>query len=226
MSPAEILRAEGLVKTYHSAGEATRVLRGVSLNVRRGELVAIVGPSGAGKTTLLYLLGGLASPSAGRVELAGKDLYSLGDGELSRLRNERLGFVFQSHLLLPDLSAEENVALPVRLGGMSPAKARQRGRELLHEVGLGHRATHRPGELSGGEQQRVAVARALARDPDLILADEPTGNLDKANSEAVYSLLAEVAARGRQGVVLVTHNPDLAARAHRIIRMEDGSIVP
>lgn len=222
---SEALRARGLVKTYAGAGEDTRVLRGVDLSVKRGELCAIVGPSGAGKTTLLYLLGGLARPSDGEVWLDGQPLFQLHDEALSSLRNRRLGFVFQYHHLLPDLDATDNVALPLRVAGASVKEARAKARSLLTTVGLGHRLDHRPGELSGGEQQRAAVARALVLDPAVVLADEPTGNLDKANSEAIFELLRLAAQQGGQAVVMVTHNQGLAARCGRVLRMEDGAIV-
>jgi lipoprotein-releasing system ATP-binding protein len=221
----EVLKAEGLVKVYAGQGAETRVLKGVDLGVSRGELVAVVGPSGAGKTTLLYLLGGLARPSQGEVWLDGQPLFKLSDDALSALRNRRLGFVFQYHHLLPELSALDNVALPLRVGGVSLREARQKARVLLQSVGLGHRLDHKPGELSGGEQQRVAVARALVLNPAVVLADEPTGNLDKGNSEAVFALLKAATREGRQAVVMVTHNQDLASRADRVIRMEDGAIL-
>jgi lipoprotein-releasing system ATP-binding protein len=221
----EALRAQGLVKTYAGAGEDTRVLRGIDLSVGRGELCSIVGPSGAGKTTLLYLLGGLARPSSGEVWLDGQPLFQLHDEALSGLRNRRLGFVFQYHHLLPDLDAADNVALPLRVAGASVREARQKARALLTTVGLGHRLDHRPGELSGGEQQRAAVARALVLDPAVILADEPTGNLDKANSEAVFALLQGASRKGKQAVVMVTHNQSLAAQCDRVLRMEDGALL-
>ena len=220
-----VLKALGLVKVYPGDGADTRVLRGVDLSVRAGELTAVVGPSGAGKTTLLYLLGGLARPSAGEVWIDGRPIFQMGDDSLSALRNRRLGFVFQYHHLLPDLDAADNVALPLRVSGASRKDARQKARALLLSVGLGHRLDHRPGELSGGEQQRVAVARALILDPAVVLADEPTGNLDRANSEAVFELLKSATRKGKQAVVMVTHNPDLAERADRVVRMEDGAIL-
>ncbi|HTB23436.1 MAG TPA: ABC transporter ATP-binding protein [bacterium] len=222
----ESLRATGLVKDYSSSGaSATRALRGVDFAVSRGELCAVVGPSGAGKTTLLYLLGGLARPSQGEVWVGGQPIFRLDDGSLSRLRNRRLGFVFQYHHLLPEFDATDNVALPLRVGGLGVEESRGRSRVLLRKMGLGARLDHRPGELSGGEQQRVAVARALISDPAVVLADEPTGNLDKANSEAVFALLQQAAHAGGQAVVLVTHNADLARRADRTVRMEDGAIL-
>ena len=225
MSSDVALQAKGLVKSYPGEGTETRVLRGVDLKVERGELVAVVGPSGAGKTTLLYLLGGLARPSDGEVWLDGQPLFQLPDDVLSGLRNRRLGFVFQYHHLLPDLDATDNVALPLRVSGMGAGDARQRARALLQEVGLAHRLGHKPGELSGGEQQRVAVARALILDPAVVLADEPTGNLDKANSDAVFALLKQATRQGRQAVVMVTHNAELALKADRVVRMEDGGIL-
>jgi lipoprotein-releasing system ATP-binding protein len=201
------------------------VLKGVDLKVGRGEMVAVVGPSGAGKTTLLYMLGGLSKPSSGSVSLGGSVISALGDAEASRLRNQKLGFVFQAHNLLPELSAQDNVALPLRVGGKSAFKAGQAARQLLQEVGLGHRLAHKPGELSGGEQQRVAVARALVCRPDVVLADEPTGNLDRSNSEAVFELLLQSTRSRGQAVVMVTHNDELAGRADRIVRMRDGKVI-
>ena len=225
MSSLPALQARGLVKTYGGNGDETRVLRGVDLNVQRGELTAVVGPSGAGKTTLLYLLAGLARPTEGEVWLDGQPLFSLPDDQLSGLRNRKLGFVFQYHHLLPDLDACDNVGLPLRVAGASRREARQQARAMLQGMGLSHRLDHKPGELSGGEQQRVAVVRALVLDPAVVLADEPTGNLDKANSEAVFALLQQAARKGGQAVVMVTHNPELAAKAGRTVRMEDGAIL-
>jgi lipoprotein-releasing system ATP-binding protein len=219
------LKASGLVKDYDGGGSATRALKGVDFSVAAGELCAVVGPSGAGKTTLLYLLGGLARPSQGEVWVGGQPIFQLEDKALSRLRNRRLGFVFQYHHLLPEFDATDNVALPLRVGGLSTDLAREKASSLLREMGLGGRLDHRPGELSGGEQQRVAIARALITGPAVVLADEPTGNLDKANSEAVFALLRAAAQKGGQAVVLVTHNADLARRADRTVRMEDGAIL-
>jgi lipoprotein-releasing system ATP-binding protein len=219
------LKATALVKDYPGEGSATRVLKGVDFSVGRGELCAVVGPSGAGKTTLLYLLGGLARPSEGEVWVAGQPLFQLDDQALSALRNRLLGFVFQYHHLLPEFDATDNVALPLRVGGLSASQARMQARALLDAIGLRHRWGHRPGELSGGEQQRVAIARALATGPAVILADEPTGNLDKANSDQVFALLRQAAHEGGQAVVMVTHNPELARKADRIVKMEDGAIL-
>ncbi len=221
------IRAAGLAKAYSRDGSSTtRALRGVDFSVAPGELCAVVGPSGAGKTTLLYLLGGLARPTQGEVWVGDQPLFRLDDASLSRLRNRHLGFVFQYHHLLPEFGAADNVALPLRIAGVPAGEARRRARALLESMGLGKRLGHRPGELSGGEQQRAAVARALVGDPAVVLADEPTGNLDKANSEAVFGLLRQAAREGGRAVVLVTHNADLAARADRLVRMEDGAIVP
>lgn len=220
-----VLVTRNLVKTYTNGGASTDVLKGVDLEVRRGELVAVVGPSGAGKTTLLYLLGGLASPSSGTVEVAGQSLAGLRDSALSKIRNQKLGFVFQSHHLLPELSALENVALGLRVAGKSESQATQAAKQLLLEVGLAGRLKHKPGELSGGEQQRVALARAMVTRPDVVLADEPTGNLDRANSEAVFELLKDSTRNRGQAVVMVTHNDELAGRADRVVRMRDGKIL-
>jgi lipoprotein-releasing system ATP-binding protein len=225
MSRDAVLRAEGLAKDYANGPNATSVLKGVGMEVQGGELVAVVGPSGAGKTTLLYLLGGLARPSAGEVWLAGEPLFELRDEALSKLRNRRLGFIFQYHHLLPDLDATANVALPMRVAGMDHRKALEKAAGMLQGMGLSHRLHHKPGELSGGEQQRVAVARALANQPQVLLADEPTGNLDKVNSMAVFDLLKKAAHEGGQAVVMVTHNSELARKADRVVRMEDGQIL-
>ena len=225
MSSDAVLRAEGLAKDYANGPSATSVLKGVSMQVGSGELVAVVGPSGAGKTTLLYLLGGLAVPSAGEVWLGGDPLFQMKDEALSKLRNRRLGFVFQYHHLLPDLDATSNVALPLRVAGLDPKRALAQAGALLQGMGLSHRLHHKPGELSGGEQQRVAVARALANKPQVLLADEPTGNLDKVNSLAIFDLLKKAAHEGGQAVVMVTHNADLARKADRVVRMEDGQIL-
>jgi lipoprotein-releasing system ATP-binding protein len=219
------LQATGLVKDYPGEGSTTSVLKGVDFSVAQGELCAVVGPSGAGKTTLLYLLGGLARPSKGEVWVGGQPIFQLDDRGLSQLRNRQLGFVFQYHHLLTEFDAVDNVALPLRVGGMAGPLARRKAAELLESIGLSQRMRHRPGELSGGEQQRVAIARALATGPAVVLADEPTGNLDKANSEAVFNLLQLAAHEGGQAVVMVTHNAELALKADRIVKMEDGAIL-
>ena len=221
-----VLKGRGLAKSYLGQGTQTLVLKGVDFEAQRGEVVAVVGPSGAGKTTLLYLLGGLARPSSGSIQLLGEDLLALGDAQASRRRNQSIGFVFQFHHLLPELSALDNVALPRMIAGEPRRKAAAAAARLLEEMGLAHRASHKPGELSGGEQQRVALARAQAMQPAVLLADEPTGNLDSQTAEAVHDpLLAGARSRG-QAVVIVTHNEALAGRADRVVRMEDGRILP
>ncbi|HEV8631714.1 MAG TPA: ABC transporter ATP-binding protein, partial [Thermoanaerobaculia bacterium] len=206
------VRVAGLHKAYLDATRRVEVLRGVDLEVAPGELVAIVGPSGSGKSTLLHLLGGLDDPDAGSVEVAGENLASLSGAALARFRNRTLGFVFQFHQLLPDFTAVENVMLPGRIAGRDPAAAAAHARGLLAEVGLEERLDHFPNQLSGGERQRVALCRALLLEPPLLLADEPTGNLDPATGEQVFELLRVMALRHGTTMILVTHNPELARR--------------
>lgn len=219
-----VVVAREVVREYRMPGGIVRALRGVSLEVPRGAFLAIVGPSGCGKSTLLHLLGAVDLPTAGVVTLLGRCTSELGDGELSRLRLRHVGFVFQRFFLLPMLTAEENVALPMMESGVPAPLRRERTRALLDRVGMLPRARHRPGQLSGGEMQRVAIARALANAPDLVLADEPTGELDEATGREIVQLLREVSRDGR-AVVMVTHNPDLAALADRQVRMRDGTIL-
>jgi len=214
-----------LVKVYGSGAAAVRALDGVSLGFRAGEFAAIMGPSGSGKSTLLHLLGTLETPTSGSVEVGGTDLSGLSDRKLTLLRRERLGFVFQSFNLLPTLSAEENVLLPALIAGEKREKYEGRLDELLELVGLTGRRHHRPDELSGGEQQRVAIARALLRNPDVILADEPTGNLDTKTGTGVLDLLRASASRYGRTVVMVTHDPRAAARADRVVFLADGRVV-
>lgn len=222
-----VVSASGLVKEYRGGdGGIIRVLDDVSITVHRGEMVAIMGYSGAGKSTLLHILGALESPSAGHVYLRGTDVGSLAEDALASLRNRSVGFVFQFHHLLREFSAVENVMMPLRIAGKPDRIARSRAEALLERVGLSARRTHRPSEMSGGEQQRTAVARALAVEPDLLLADEPSGNLDSRNAELLHDLFAELARDLSLGLVVVTHNPSLAARAHRTLQMEDGHLVP
>jgi lipoprotein-releasing system ATP-binding protein len=216
------VRARDLRKSYLDGAREVSVLRGVDLDVDPGELLAIVGPSGSGKSTLLHVLGALDRPDAGRVEVAGQDLAALDGAGLAAFRNRTLGFVFQFHQLLPDFTAVENVLIPGRISGGDVAALRRRAAALLEEVGLSERGDHFPNQLSGGERQRVALCRALLLEPPLLLADEPTGNLDPASGEQVFNLLVELQRRHRATVVLVTHNPDIARRCARLLRLEDG----
>ena len=221
--PAEhpVLRAENVCRTLGQ----TEVLKGISLSIAKAEFVAIMGPSGSGKTTLLYLLGALDTPSSGEIYIDGVAISGRKDTERSRLRQRSIGFVFQFHFLLPELTALENVAIPAMLAGVTRQDAETRARELLEQVQMSHRLGHRPGELSGGEQQRVAIARALINRPSLMLADEPTGNLDTENTERVFALLQELNREQGLAVVLVTHNEELARRAEREIHIRDGKVV-
>ncbi len=222
-----VLVAQGLRKVYQGGdGRPLEILTGVDFEVARGEFVAIVGASGAGKSTLLHLLGALDRPTSGTVRLDGQEYGALSEAALARLRNRRIGFVFQFHHLLRDFTALENVALPLRVAGVSEAEARTRAAALLDSLGLGDRLQHRPSELSGGEQQRVAVARALVNDPWIVLADEPSGNLDPAQAERLHDLLATLARDYETALVVVTHNRQLAARADRVLAVEGGRLVP
>ena len=219
------LEAIDLTKTFVGGdGGLLTVLDGVSLQVEQGEMVAIVGASGAGKSTLLHLLGALDRPTRGRVIVSGEALDGLDDEALAALRNRQVGFVFQFHHLLREFSAHENVTIPLRIAGWDLARANRRATELLERVGLGRRMTHRPSELSGGEQQRTAVARALALDPAILLADEPSGNLDHANAERLHDLLEELSRDLEIAMVIVTHNRALASRADRVLLLEDGKL--
>jgi lipoprotein-releasing system ATP-binding protein len=220
-----VIEARDLSKSYIGGdGGRVDVLNAVSLDVRRGEMIAVVGASGAGKSTLLHILGALDRPSAGHVSLDGESLSSLDDGELSRLRNRKVGFVFQFHHLLREFSALENVMMPLRISGWDAQKARSRATEMLARVGLSARSAHRPSEMSGGEQQRTAVARALAVDPVVVLADEPSGNLDHANAERLHEQFTQLVRDLNIAMVVVTHNKSLAARADRALLLEDGRL--
>lgn len=220
-----VLEAQALSKTYVGGdGGQIIVLDAVDLEVSRGEMVAIIGSSGAGKSTLLHLLGALDRPTAGRVLIDGRPLDGMDDDSVSALRNRTVGFVFQFHHLLREFTALENVMMPLRIAGIEEGQARDRATALLTRVGLAGRIQHRPGELSGGEQQRTAVARALAADPAVLLADEPSGNLDHHNSERLHDLFTELAHELELGMVVVTHNRSLAARADRVLQLEDGRL--
>jgi lipoprotein-releasing system ATP-binding protein len=219
------LAARGLVKEFVQGPTTLRVLSGVDLTVRRAERIAVVGSSGSGKTTLLQLLGGLDLPTAGEVEIEGQRMSALGDAERGYLRNRAVGFVYQFHHLLPEFSALENVAMPLLVRRVPAAEALAAARSLLERVGLGARLTHRPAQLSGGERQRAAVARALVTRPALVLADEPTGNLDGRNAEQVFELMLELNREFGTSLVIVTHDERLAGRMERIVVLTDGKLV-
>jgi lipoprotein-releasing system ATP-binding protein len=222
---APLVRIEGLEKTYLMGDRRLPVLRGIDLEIRGGELVALTGPSGAGKSTFLHLLGTLDVPTRGRVLFQGRDVFELDEEQRATFRNETMGFVFQSHHLLPEFTAVENAMMPALIRRVPRAEARRRATDVLELVGLGDRLEHRPGELSGGEQQRVAIARALCLAPRLLLADEPTGNLDPRTSEGIHQLLGELSARTGVTAVVVTHNERLAAAMPRRLRLEAGRLV-
>jgi putative ABC transport system ATP-binding protein len=218
-----IIALQGIQRLYRMGDETIYALRGVDLSIERNEYVALMGPSGSGKSTLMNLIGCLDSPSAGSYWLNGQDVAGLSDNQLAQIRNKEIGFVFQTFNLLPRLSALDNVALPLIYAGVSEAQRRERALEVLNQVGLGDRVSHKPNELSGGQRQRVAVARALVNRPSLILADEPTGNLDSKTSIEIMELFATIHALGNT-IVLVTHEEDIARHAHRMVRLKDGVV--
>lgn len=224
MSNSVVLQCHGLSKRFDEADTAVSVLQGVDLKVESGERLAIIGQSGSGKSTLLHLLGGLETPSEGWVKLRGSDFSELSDAARGRLRNLNLGFIYQFHHLLPELSALENVAMPLLIRGDSVEEARQKSIKVLDKVGLAQRLNHRPAQLSGGERQRAAIARALVTRPACILADEPTGNLDRGNAEHVYELMLELNKDLGTSLILVTHDSRLAAKADRVLELVDGEL--
>jgi lipoprotein-releasing system ATP-binding protein len=215
---------EDLHKSFEHMGQTLTVLKGIDLNIYPGQILSIVGPSGAGKSTLLHCIGTLDLPTSGRIRLAGEELTTMSGSRLAAIRNREIGFVFQFHHLLPEFDALENVMMPGLIQGRPRREMEKRAKALLEEVGLGHRATHRPGELSGGEQQRVAVARALVLGPKLLLADEPTGNLDSSTGDAVHDLFFQINREHGTTIVVVTHNPGFAESMPRVVRMKDGKV--
>ncbi len=222
---SEFIEVKDLKKSYWLGGETIPVLKGVNLKVGRGEFVSVVGPSGVGKSTLLHLLGALDRPTSGEIIYEGSNLSRLSDEGLASFRNRTIGFVFQFHHLLPEFNALENTMMPALIARMSKEEAKKAAVSILEEVHLSHRLLHKPGELSGGEQQRAAVARALATSPSVILADEPTGNLDGASSKGIFELLLRLNRERKLTIIMVTHNEGLSSSTHRTIRMVDGTIV-
>ena len=221
---AVALSCEGLWKIYEMGDEKIQAIKGVSLSINQGEMVAVMGPSGCGKTTLLNILSGIDDPSAGQVNVAGKPLFGSSDDERSDIRGKEMGFIFQKFHLLDVMNAVENVEIPLLLAGTNPSDARKKATKALTKVGLSERVNHRPSELSGGQQQRVSIARAIVHDPSVILCDEPTGNLDSLTSKNVMELLLELNQSGST-IVIVTHDDDIASMCTRIVRIKDGSVV-
>jgi putative ABC transport system ATP-binding protein len=220
-----IVKTEQLTKVYGKGVTAVTALNKLNIDIKEGEFVAVMGPSGCGKSTLLHLVGGLDRPSSGQVMVGGQTLADLSDDDLTRLRRRQIGFVFQFFNLIPVLSAAENAVLPLVLDGVKPADAQQKAKSWLEKVGLGDRMSHRPDQLSGGQQQRVAIARALVAEPALILADEPTGNLDSRSADEIAVLLRQISDEMNRTILMVTHDPRIAAHANRIIFLKDGKIV-
>jgi lipoprotein-releasing system ATP-binding protein len=221
----ELLKVKGLEKRFSASGKDVHVLRGLDFTVLRGERVAVVGESGSGKTTLMHILGTLDRPTSGTCLFNDEDLFTYKSADLDRFRNRFMGFVFQFHQLLGEFNALENVMMPALINGLKRSEARAQARILLEQVGLGERTAHKPGQLSGGEQQRVAIARALIMRPQLLIADEPTGNLDSVTSAGIYALLESLHAQYNLSMVVVTHNMELAARMDRILQLKDGVLV-
>jgi lipoprotein-releasing system ATP-binding protein len=221
-----ILEGVDIYKSFPTGAGTLHVLKGVDIGVKKGEIVAVVGASGVGKSTLLHILGALDRPTEGKVNLNSTDIFSLSDKKLAHFRNKTMGFVFQFHHLLPEFSALENVMMPKLIAGEEENSIKKKAMDVLSEVGLLERANHKPGELSGGEQQRVAVARALINDPQVVIADEPSGNLDKATGEELHNLISFLNQKKEQTFIIATHNQLLAQRAHRIIALVEGKAVP
>jgi len=222
---SKILEVTGLTKTFHQGGEDLTIFRDLALHIDAGEIVALVGASGAGKSTLLQMVGLLDSPTSGHISINGQDANNLSDSARTRMRRESIGFVYQFHYLLPEFSAQENVTLPQMIAGVSRKDARMNAEKILSSLGLGHRLSHRPARLSGGEQQRVAIARAIANRPKLLLADEPTGNLDEKTSADVFDMLIELTSSAGIGALIATHNLDLADRMDRILELKGGRLL-
>ncbi len=220
-----MIEAKGLRKVYRNGTRQLEVLKGVDLKAGKGEVIALLGPSGAGKSTLLHLLGGLDTPTAGKVFFGGREIFSLSDSERAKIRNEKIGFVFQFYHLLPEFDAVENVMLPALMAGKARGKARSAAEELIAAVGLTDRVRHKPGQLSGGEQQRVAIARALVNEPEVLLCDEPTGNLDSDTGRNIIELLWELNKKRKMTMVIVTHDAGIAEEARRVVHIRDGVIV-
>jgi lipoprotein-releasing system ATP-binding protein len=224
MTKPAVIQCSQLTKRFSDGGLETEVLNDINLTINKGDKLAIVGSSGSGKSTLLHLLGGLDEPSNGKVEIHGQDINTLSVNDLSKLRNQSLGFVYQFHHLLPEFTSVENVAIPLVIGGTSPKDAQQQAEELLIKVGLGHRLSHKPSELSGGERQRAALARALITKPDCLLADEPTGNLDHRTAQAIFDLILELNESLGTALVIVTHDTELASRMDKTFNLLDGKL--